>query len=311
MSNCYTPQLVGIFRRDCNSSRRQRRWRWWTRWYPRSASGNSRLERSLSEWKRGCIYSGVPSQPLHWRHNDHDGVSNHQPRGCLLDRLFRRRSKKTSKLRVTGLCVGNSSGPVDSPHKRASYAKMFPFDDVIMTRSNITCCCTHITAVTETEHKSEFEYTKYIPYLAGVFCEDFGESWPRHNGIALSIVGQNNKLFMTLFWRKSKPLLFKIQIWPSFGTYSSSAIRSRPIRITANVARVPGVGNANGTHDDQDPSQDCSYDGQHHECQDLETRKSDSSVWIQDGPFMVPCAINMTNIQLKQALQNKNKIKAC
>ena len=41
---------------------------------------------------------------LQWRHNDHDGVSNHQPRGCLLNRLFRRRSKKTSKFRVTSLC---------------------------------------------------------------------------------------------------------------------------------------------------------------------------------------------------------------
>ena len=37
-----------------------------------------------------------------------NGVPNHQPRDCLLNRLFRRRSKKTSKLRVTGLCVGNS-----------------------------------------------------------------------------------------------------------------------------------------------------------------------------------------------------------
>ena len=31
---------------------------------------------------------------LQWRHNDHDGVSNRQPHGCLLNRLFRRRSKK-------------------------------------------------------------------------------------------------------------------------------------------------------------------------------------------------------------------------
>ena len=54
---------------------------------------------------------------LHWRHNDHDCVSNHQPHGCLLNRLFRRRSKKTLKLRVSGLCVGNSPGPVNSPHK--------------------------------------------------------------------------------------------------------------------------------------------------------------------------------------------------
>ena len=54
---------------------------------------------------------------LHWRHNDLDGVWNHQPHVCLLNRLFRRRSKKTSKLRVTVLCVGNSPGPVNSPHK--------------------------------------------------------------------------------------------------------------------------------------------------------------------------------------------------
>ena len=39
---------------------------------------------------------------LLWRHNGHDGISNHQPHDCLLNRLFRRGSKKTSKLRVTG-----------------------------------------------------------------------------------------------------------------------------------------------------------------------------------------------------------------
>ena len=69
---------------------------------------------------------------LHWRHNDHDGVSNHQPHDCLLNRLFGRRLKKTSKLRVTGLCAGKSPGPVNSPHKGPVTRKMFPFDDVIM-----------------------------------------------------------------------------------------------------------------------------------------------------------------------------------
>ena len=69
---------------------------------------------------------------LHWCYNDHDGVSNHQSHGCLLNRLFRRRSKKTSKLRVTGLCVGNSPGPVNSPHKGPVTRKMVSFDDVIM-----------------------------------------------------------------------------------------------------------------------------------------------------------------------------------
>ena len=45
---------------------------------------------------------------LQWHHNEHDGISNHQPHDCILNRLFRRRSKKISKLRVTGLCAGNS-----------------------------------------------------------------------------------------------------------------------------------------------------------------------------------------------------------
>ena len=69
---------------------------------------------------------------LRWRHNGHDCVSNHQPHHCLLKRLFGRRSRKTSKLRVTGLCAGNSPGPVNSPHKGPVTRKMFPFDDVIM-----------------------------------------------------------------------------------------------------------------------------------------------------------------------------------
>ena len=42
--------------------------------------------------------------------------------------------KKTSKLRVTGLCVGNSPGPVNAPHKGPVTRKMFPFDDVIMPK---------------------------------------------------------------------------------------------------------------------------------------------------------------------------------
>ena len=45
---------------------------------------------------------------LQWRHNERDGVSDHQPHDCLLNRLFRRRSKKTSNLRRTGLCAENS-----------------------------------------------------------------------------------------------------------------------------------------------------------------------------------------------------------
>ena len=69
---------------------------------------------------------------LQWRHNESDRVSNHQPHDCLIKRLFGSRSKKTSKPRATGLCVGNSPGPVNSPHKGPVTRKIFPFDDVIM-----------------------------------------------------------------------------------------------------------------------------------------------------------------------------------
>ena len=58
--------------------------------------------------------------PLQWRHNGHGSISNHQPHDCLLNRLFKRRSKKTSKLCVTGLCVGNSRGTGEFPAQMAS-----------------------------------------------------------------------------------------------------------------------------------------------------------------------------------------------
>ena len=98
-----------------------------------------RLDCSLSPhreigdtWMCSCYVFLLDSGTLLWRHNGCDSVSNHQPHHCLLNRLFRRRSKKTSKLRVTGLCAGIHRGPVNSPHKWPVARKMFPFDDVIM-----------------------------------------------------------------------------------------------------------------------------------------------------------------------------------
>ena len=61
---------------------------------------------------------------LQWRHNERDGVLNHRRLNCLLNRLFRRRSKETSKLRITGLCEGNSSVIGEFPIQRASNAEV-------------------------------------------------------------------------------------------------------------------------------------------------------------------------------------------
>ena len=60
---------------------------------------------------------------LQRRHNERDVVSNHQPHDRLLKRLFRCRSKKTSKLRVTGLSEGNSPVTGEFPAQRASDAE--------------------------------------------------------------------------------------------------------------------------------------------------------------------------------------------
>ena len=67
-----------------------------------------------------CNKTWIRPFALQWRHNERDGVSNHQPRDCLLKRLFRRRSKKTSKLRVTGLGAGKSPVTGDFPVQKAS-----------------------------------------------------------------------------------------------------------------------------------------------------------------------------------------------
>ena len=60
---------------------------------------------------------------LQWRHNERDGVSDHQPHDCLLNCLFRRRLKKTWKLRVSGICAGNSPVTGKFPAQRASNAE--------------------------------------------------------------------------------------------------------------------------------------------------------------------------------------------
>ena len=66
-------------------------------------------------WERG--------HPLQWRYNGCDSVSNHQPHDCLLSRLFRRRSKKSSKPRVTGHCAVNSPVTGEFPAQMASNAE--------------------------------------------------------------------------------------------------------------------------------------------------------------------------------------------
>ena len=80
---------------------------------------------SLNNSVRQSLRHGtsITRHTLQWRHNGLDSVSNHQSHDCLLNRLFRRRPKKPSKLRVTGLCAGNSPGTGEFPAQMASNAE--------------------------------------------------------------------------------------------------------------------------------------------------------------------------------------------
>ena len=112
---------------------------WFTgrRWYNNIAKQNKFKQTCVLYWTYctynskllECSYNSSTARSttqyiltlrLQWRHNARDSVSNHQPHDCLLNRLFRRRSKKTSKLRVTGLCTGNSPATGEFPAQMAS-----------------------------------------------------------------------------------------------------------------------------------------------------------------------------------------------
>ena len=77
----------------------------------------ARLARCSNRWHLRPLLS------LQWRHNEHDGVSNHRHLDCFLTRFSRCRSKKTSKLSVTGLCEGNSPMTGKFSTQRASNAE--------------------------------------------------------------------------------------------------------------------------------------------------------------------------------------------
>ena len=85
-------------------------------------------------------------ETLQRRYNDRDDTSNHQPLYCLLNHLFRRRWKKTSKLRITGICKGNLLLTGGFPSQRASnvgnvsiwwhHHDMIPYDEGQGTLNN-------------------------------------------------------------------------------------------------------------------------------------------------------------------------------
>ena len=57
---------------------------------------------------------------LQWHHNEHDGISNHQPHDCLFSLYSGTDQRKKSKLCITGLSEGNSLVTSEFLTQRAS-----------------------------------------------------------------------------------------------------------------------------------------------------------------------------------------------
>ena len=71
-------------------------------------------------WLKLNKHDQTPVFPLQWRHKECHDVTNHRHLNCLLSRLVRCTSKKTSKLCVTGLCEGNPPVTGGFPSQMAS-----------------------------------------------------------------------------------------------------------------------------------------------------------------------------------------------
>ena len=67
-----------------------------------------------------------PVFTLQWRRNEYDGVSNHRPHDCLLNRLFKAQIKENIKAPRHWPVTG------EFPHKWPVTLKILPFDDVII-----------------------------------------------------------------------------------------------------------------------------------------------------------------------------------
>ena len=89
--------------------------------------------------------------PLQWRHNDHNGVSNHQPHCCLLSFIQAQIKENIKAPRHWPLC-GEFTGTGEFPAQSASNQvtrKMFPFDDVIMHACSRYVDCYLVAVVSE------------------------------------------------------------------------------------------------------------------------------------------------------------------
>ena len=84
-----------------------------------------------------CAKGSPLMSSLQWRYDECNGFSDHRRLHCLLNCCFRRRSKKSSKLRITSLCMGNSPVTDEFLSQRISSAQ----NVFIWWRHHVSCRC--------------------------------------------------------------------------------------------------------------------------------------------------------------------------
>ena len=140
------------------------------------------------------------------RHNGCDGVSNHQPHDCSLNRSFRSRPKKISKFRVTGLRAGNSPVTGEFPAQMASNAE------------NVLIWWRHlVTRKINTSSLSVlllFQITKWAPELPSSPRGGENSNWSQAETYMFlkifAIVRCERKDYLTFFGIDFEPLSIKL-----------------------------------------------------------------------------------------------------
>ena len=89
---------------------------------------------------------------------ERDDVPNRRRLDCFIKRLFRRRSKETSKLHIAGFCEVNSPVTGGFPSQRASKSGHVPFDDVIIWCNSIGYLSYMLNAERYQSHSNMIQY---------------------------------------------------------------------------------------------------------------------------------------------------------
>ena len=139
-----------------------------------------------------CNHHGDIS--LQWRNDGRDGVSRHRRLDCLFNRLFRCWSKKTSKVRVTGLCEVNPPVTGGFPSRQDSDAeKVFIWWRHHVPIGAFQGTPTQWIQITEMSYKFSIEFIALTDiFLHHVWCNYLSITYSQLNRVGKTAPGKTN-----------------------------------------------------------------------------------------------------------------------